>query len=276
MKRMVVGYLTYVTPKNKDNRLIDFYDSLASLDTFKSDQIIFISIDNSSIDEVKNRLKSSNRFSSFFHYKINHFDTALFYTTAWHAKYINADYMCFLYDDFIAYDDAFDDVISFMDKNQDVSCVRIPAYDFNQKHLYDAEKTPKSINPDSIRHYNSVTNEKLNWEGPFHVGNHIFYKNNWHYTSRPIVWRTSFFNKVIELQGNMSNILQGFEAWACKMFNSAGLVTGVLDIGMAKTTPIKKSARGLEIPPQAECGIQISINDIKNDYQTILKTKDQF
>ena len=47
MKRMTIGYLTYVTQKNKDNRLLDFYNSLESLKTFKSDQIEFISIDNS-------------------------------------------------------------------------------------------------------------------------------------------------------------------------------------------------------------------------------------
>ena len=275
MKRMTIGYLTYVTQKNKDNRLLDFYNSLESLKTFKSDQIEFISIDNSSIDEVKNKLKSSDRFSEFFHYKRNHFDVALFYTTAWYARDNNIDYMCFLYDDFIAYDDAFDEVISFMDQNQDVSCVRIPAYDFNQNHLYDADKTPKSINPDSIRHYNSVTNKKLKWEGPFEVGNSTFYKNNWHYTSRPIVWRTSLFNKIIELQGNTSKVLQGFEAWAAPAFEKEKIKTGVLDKGMVKTTPVDHSARGLEIQSNVESVIQISVNDIRIDYQDILKTKDQ-
>jgi len=269
MKRMIVGYLSYLTEANKNQRLNDFYVSVDSMSLFKSNQIELISIDNSSIDEAKQKLISSPRFSHHFHYKNNHYDVAMFYTTMWHATKSSADYICFLYDDFIAYDDAFDDVIKFMDENLDVSCVRIPAYNYENKQLFDSQITSKSENPDSIRHYNFVTNAELVWNGPIRVGHHNFYKNNWHYTSRPMVWRNDFFRKVLESQGDHSNILQGFESWACKAFNNANLVTGVLDKGMVKTTPVSRSARGLELPPSKEKDIKISVDLLFNEYKKI-------
>lgn len=276
VKRMVAGYLSYVTETNKDNRLNDFKESLNSLSLLKSDQIEFISIDNSSIDEVKNILASSSKFSRCFHYENNHYDIALFYTTMWYANVINADYICFLYDDFIAYDDALDDTIKFMDQNPDVSCVRVPFYDYDNKHLFDSEITPKSKNPDSVRHYNFITQSPLTWEGPFKIGNHTFYKNNWHYTSRPTIWRKDFFDSVLKTQGfEETRILQGFEDWAQKTFEIHRIKTAVLNNGMVKTTPVSRSARGLELPPQEEKKIKISLQKLTDEYQSILRLYNQ-
>ena len=266
MKKIVLGYLSYVTSKNASARLADFYDSLNSLKSLKSKDTDIISVDNSSIEEVKIALKNSGLFSKHFHYSKNHFDVALFYTTMCRACDIGAEYICFLYDDFIIYDSALQDVINFMDQHDDVNCVRIPVYEFNDKQKYDSDITPKSINPDSIRHYNIVTNSKLNWEGPFFVGQQTFYKNNWHYSSRPAVWRTEFFKKMIETQGNRSRILQGFEDWAQPAFEKAGLKTGVLNMGMVKTTPVVRSARGLELESRLEYKIEIDVNELKKDY----------
>lgn len=269
MKKTVIGYLTYVTPKNSNSRLQDFHESLESLKLLKSDNVELISIDNSSIDEVKESLRSSNLFSKHFHYEKNHFDVALFYTTAWYARDVEADYICLLYDDFIVYDSALEDVTEFLEKNEDVSCVRIPTYDYGNKSKFDSDVTPKSINPDAIRHYNSITKKSLTWEGPFTVGQHKFYKNNWHYTSRPNVWRRSFFENVIMTQGSNSSVLQGFEAWATSQFEKFSIKTGVLDGGMIKTTPVARSARGLEISPEKECNIQISVDELYHEYQKL-------
>lgn len=267
MKRCVSGYLTYINDKNKQQRLFDFYDSLNSLSALKNDQIEFISIDNSSLEEVRNNLKNSSIFSNCFHYEMNHYDVALFYTTMWYAKDKNVDYICFLYDDSIIFDDAFNDVISFMDHHKDVNCVRIPYYDYQNQSYFNSEITPKLINPDSIRHFNFVTNKKLDWEGPFNIGEHHFYKNNWHYTSRPIIWRRDFFESILNAQGNISRILQGFEDWAQPAFEKAGLKTGVLDKGMVKTTPVARSARGLELKSRQEYTMSISVLDLRKDYE---------
>ena len=74
MKKTVVGYLTYITVKNSNNRLLDFRDSIESLNLLRSNNIEIVSIDNSSIDEVRKNIKSSGLFSKHFHYqKINEF-----------------------------------------------------------------------------------------------------------------------------------------------------------------------------------------------------------
>jgi len=271
MKRLVVGYLTYINDANGERRLEDFKHSLKSISLLKNDKVEFVSVDNNSLNEVKRVLLENDIFSKHFHYKQNYFDVALFYTTVWYAAQISADYACFLYDDFIAYDDAFEDIIEFMDANPDVSCTRIPAYDFDNKKLFDPEFTPKSINPDSIRHKNNVTNKDLIWQGPFDVNQHRFYKNNWHYTSRPTIWKTSFLNKVLESQGQTSTVLQGFEGWAGQAFEKENLVVGILDKGMVKTTPVVNSARGLEIAPSKETTIRIDLEELRSSYNNFNK-----
>lgn len=271
MKRMVVGYLTYINEVNERKRLQDFNNSLKSMSLLKNEKLEFISVDNNSTNEVRESLLKNELFSRHFHYKKNYFDVALFYTTTWYADQISADYVCFLYDDFIVYDNAVDDVIQFMDSNPEVSCTRIPIYDFNNKNLFDSEFTSKSINPDAIRHYNYVLNKELSWEGPFRVGNHDFYKNNWHYTSRPTVWRTKPFIESLKKQGEMSKVLQGFEKWAYSAFRN--LTVGVLDGGMAKTTPLANSARGLEIHPSKEVSLEISVDSMFDEFKSLKEIK---
>jgi hypothetical protein len=265
--QLTLGYLSYITERNKLKRFLDFSKSLDSLNNIKSKKVEFISIDNNSTLEAKEALLSSKLFSKNYHFSKNFFDVALFYTTVWHAKKHNRDYVCFLYDDFIVYDDAFDDVIEFMEKNSDVHCTRITEYDFDNKHLYDSDVTSKSINPDSIRHYNFVTGKKLSWSPLQTVGKHRFIKNNWHYTSRPCVWRTDFLFSVLEKQEKESNVLQGFENWAMKAFQNELLVTGVLDKGMVKTTPVVNSARGIEVHPSSEYNIKICLGDLKKYFE---------
>jgi len=269
MKRAAIGYLTYVTEKNKSVRLSDFYKSLKSLSLLDKQISDIISIDNSSIFEVRDALSKNETFDFKFHYEKNFYDVALFYTTMWYAKINCLDYVCFLYDDFIVYDDALQDSIAFLDSNNEVSCVRIPAYDFANQKYFDVNFTPKSINPDSVRHYNSVTSEELNWQGPFNVKNHNFYVNNWHYTSRPTIWRREYFEKILDSQGSTSKVLQGFETWACKAFFNANLKTGVLDKGMVKTTPVSNSARGLEIHASKEKSLEISVDSMFNEFQIL-------
>ena len=268
MPRLTVGYLTYITDRNKSKRMSDFRSSLESLEKITSENVEFLCIDNKSIQEARLAINESGRFSKKYLFDRNHFDIALFYVTAWHSIESKTDYMCLMYDDFIVYDDAFDDVIQFMDENRDVHCTRITEYDFSNKRKYNSDITSKNVNPDAIRHYNTSTGENLKWSDPIRVGSHTFYKNNWHYTSRPTVWRTEYFLEVLSNQGEIeSNVLQGFEKWAMNEFNKSNLVTGVLDIGMVRTTPVDRSARSLEYSLEIEKNITISLEDLKNDYK---------
>jgi len=271
MKRVAIGYLSYVTEKNKSVRLPDLYKSLRSLSLLDKEISDIISIDNSSISEVREALNKNEVFDFKFHYEKNFYDVALFYTTMWYARLNRLDYICFLYDDFIVYDDALQDSITFLDSNNEVSCVRIPAYDFSNQKYFDVNFTPKSINPDSVRHYNSVTTKELTWQGPFKVKNHNFYVNNWHYTSRPTIWRREYFEKILDSQGPTSKVLQGFESWACKAFFNSNLKTGVLDKGMVITTPVKNSARGIEVSPHEEVVIDIQVDELKKEFESFIK-----
>jgi hypothetical protein len=264
--KVTVGWLSYITEKNFKYRFEDFSKSLNSLEIFKRKDIEFISIDNSSIEAAVSKIKQSCVFDTFYHYQKNYFDVSLFYTTLWHAELSNSEYTCFMYDDFIAYDDAFEDVIKFMDDNPHVSCTRIAYYDFQAKSKFDSKITPKYINPDSVRHYNTVTNQSLSWSDPINVGKHRFFINNWHYTSRPMIWRTSFLLKMLKSQEEKSKVLQGFEGWASKIAESQGLVTGVLDGGMVKTTHVENSARTIELGHSDEISIKISISELRQDF----------
>lgn len=262
---LTLGYLSYINDSNKHLRVDDFQKSIFSLKNITSKSVEIISIDNNSCDFAKKML-SSDIFAKKYHYDINFIDPSLFYTTMWHAEIKNHPYIGFMYDDFIVYDDSFDECITFLENNPDVHCVRITSYDFNNQNKFNCDVTPKSVNPDSIRHYNVVSNEKLSWDGPISVGNKKFYKNNWHYTSRPTIWRRSYFENIINKQGDYSNVLQEFESWATKEFFNHNLKTGVLDIGMMYTTSIYKSARTFDTSTNK---LMIDVNKLRNKFEQI-------
>lgn len=266
---LTFGYLTFINDSNKHLRINDFRESLESLKLIQSKSVEFVSIDNDSCEEVKDLL-CDDLFSCRYHYSKNFLDIALFYTTLWHAQQRNHDYMIFSYDDFIIYNDAIDDSISFLEDNQDVHCVRITKYDFQNRHLFDSNITPKSSNPDSVRHYNTFTNEKLLWEGPIRFGDNTFYKNNWQYTSRPTLWRRSYFENIIARQGHQSFVLQEFESWAIKEFHKEKLKTGVLDFGMMHTTPIQKSVRTVDMSTNKYI---INVNEMRSEFDSMQRKK---
>lgn len=267
MKFLTVGYLSYVTNNNYQYRYQDFEKSLKSLDIIDSKNVDLISVDNGSTNEVRSKIKDSKKFSKLFHYDQNFFDINLYYTTAWYAKQMNSKYVCCLFDDFIVFDDAIEDSLKYLEKNQDVACVRIPVYDFNNKDSFDSEITPKSKNPDSVRHYNCVTSKKLQWSGPFEEGKHTFYKCNWHYTSRPTIWKSEIFEKVIEQESDaQSNIMQSFEGYAMKNFNNLEYLVGVLDKGMVKTTSVKNSSRTNEFSSSKENETKVSLKNLREQF----------
>lgn len=235
---VVIGYLSFITEKNKKLRFDDFKASIDSL--HKLNRYEIISIDNASVDEAKAVIEQSQCFSKRFFLEKNLYDIALFFFTMKYAIANNKKYVAFLYDDFIISDDKIESCIKFLDHNNDVGCVRIPAYKKDDQY-YDCDKTPKSINPDSVRHNNCITSQKLTWDGPIDVDGNIFWTNNWHYTSRPSIWRVSIISKFFE--DDRIPVLQEFEKKAGDIFASMRMKVGVLDGGMMKTTDTRKSAR---------------------------------
>jgi hypothetical protein len=268
--KTLIGYLTYINEKNKSFRLKHFNDSLKSFSRLFED-VETVSVDNNSLIEVRQQLKESN-FDKCFHFSENYFDIALFYVSLWEAKRLAKDYVLFAYDDFIAFPSSFlllNDAEIFMDKNLDVGCTRITSYCFGDPY-FDSQITPKSKNPDAVRHFNTVSNSQLNWSSPQQAGLSLFKKTNWHYTSRPTLWRVSVLEKLLEGIEQIP-ILQGFEQYACKKFDEFNLQTGVMNLGMMKTTDVSDSARTNELKLETEMNIKISKHKLYEAYQKILK-----
>lgn len=267
MKKLVVGYLTYITEKNYSYRQNDFETSLKTFEQISDyDYLDVLSIDNASLEFVRNSIPPTWKK---FHYGKNLYDISLFFTTVWYAKENNIPYVAFTYDDFILEDPkGFQDVIQFMDENPEVHCTRITAYDFANNFKYDSSRTAKQSNPDAVRHFNDVTNEALRWSDRIDVNSSSFYKNNWHYTSRPCVWRTDVFFKAIE-DASLQNVpvLQAFEGWAKGYFQKFGLVTGVMDIGLMRTTDVRRSARTNELNLDKEMSLRIPREDLRQEFR---------
>lgn len=238
---LVIGYLSFITDRNKDLRLDDFKRSLSSLQLLKGYDII--SIDNASISPVREILRENDIFTERFLLEKNMYDIALFFLSTSYAIMKDKPYVAFMYDDFIIECNKLDDCIEFLDSNNDVGCIRLPAYKKDDEY-YDCDHTPKGQNPDAVRNFNCITSKKLIWDGPHEVNDSIFWKNNWHYTSRPTLWRTDVVSNFFD--SDIIPVLQNFELHAGYVFNKINLKVGVLEGGMMSTTDIKKSARYVE------------------------------
>jgi hypothetical protein len=232
---LLIGYLCYLNDENKGRRGHNFYKSLESMSLLNQQPCKVIAIKNNCSKTTEMEIDNQAGIDYGVSFNKNFWDISVIYSCAKLAKDNNLDYCCYMYDDFVVYNDHFvNDSISFMDQHKDVACLRIPQYNFQNMDRFDTRITSKSKNPDAIRHYNTVTNQNLNWEGPYNVGHNVFYKNNWHYTSRPTVWRTdilmSFFENMNEVP-----VMQFFEEHAANIFAKTGLKTAVLDGGAMYT-----------------------------------------
>jgi hypothetical protein len=265
MKNIVIGYLTYVNDGNAQYRYDDFVNSLASLEQWKGNSII--SIDNASNDSVKSALKESQLFECYISYSKNYYDVALFYSLYWYALRTNSKYALMTYDDFTLHDaNAINDCVAFMNAHEEIACMRVTDYSYDNMRLYDAQITPKSKNPDAIRHFNNVDNKKLTWEGPERFGDSKFYINNWHYTSRPTLWRTDELRKILPTTSTVP-VLQQFEAYAMNAFYNLGSKVGVLDNGMLRSSPTVRSARTNELSSKVEQTILVDLNNMQKEYR---------
>ncbi len=234
-KKILFGYLCYLNDSNKHRRGSNFYKSLRSMSLLANQDCTVVAINNTCSVEVEEQVAAQSGIDETISLDHNLWDVSVIYASAKLSQIRGLDYCCYMYDDFVVYHDNFiADCIEFMDTHSDVACLRIPNYSFDDKEKFDSNVTPKSVNPDALRHYNTVTNRGLSWEGPFKIGGNVFYKNNWHYTSRPTIWRSnlllSFFDDLESVP-----VMQDFERLGCEKLYSSGLKTGVLDGGSMHT-----------------------------------------
>ena len=238
---LAVGYLTYVTEENKNRRYKNFKKSLNSLSLLKDEPSHIVLFDNDSCTEAKKDLDRSLIFDKKFFLDSNFMDISVLYGISKYAKENNFKYCLYMYDDFIITNSSFiDDCLSFMEMYSEAHCLRIPSWSWDNIDFFNSAITPKSKNPDSVRHYNTVTGDLLEFLDAGTVGKSRFFINNWHYTSRPTIWRTDVLFSIFE---NIDEIpvMQNFEALACNKFQKLPIVCGVLDGGAMQT--VKQSER---------------------------------
>ena len=232
---ILVAYLCYLTDSNKDRRGDNFYKSLESMECLEHQKCKVVAIKNNCTSEAQAKIDSQKGIDFSITMKKNLWDLSSIYAAAKIAFDNNMKYCCYMYDDFVVYNkDFMSDCINFLDDHHDVGCLRVPIYDYDNKKKYDPSTTPKSRNPDSVRHYNTQTGKSLMWEGPFEYKSNTFYKCNWHYTSRPTIWRTDLLMSFFE-DRDVIPVMQFFEGHACKLFGETGLKTGVLNGGAMHT-----------------------------------------
>ena len=236
-ERVLVGYLCYLTEDNKSRRSHNFFRSLESIALLENQACRVVAINNNCSEDVAKIIDAQKGIDETIAFKSNLWDVSVIYSCAKLAKERGHDYCCYMYDDFVVYDANFiSDCVDFMDENSDVGCLRIPYYSYENRNSFDSEITPKSVNPDSVRHFshNHVLRSPLIWEGPYKIKGHVFYKNNWHYSSRPAIWKTDLLLSFFEGESHVP-VMQPFEKYACKKFYETGLKTGVLDNGAMHT-----------------------------------------
>jgi|1_EtaG_2_1085319.scaffolds.fasta_scaffold02041_6 hypothetical protein len=257
---ILFSYLCYLNDKNEERRGGNFYKSLESMSLLRDQPCTVVAIANNCSEVAEEKIRMQSGIDEMFSIKDNLWDVCAIYVAARVAKDRGHSYCCYMYDDFVVYNDRFvEDCINFMDAHEDVGCLRVPAYSVAHMEKFNSYHTPKSINPDSVRHYNTTTNEPLKWEGPYGVGTNIFFKNNWHYTSRPTLWRTdlllSFFDGL-----QTCPVMQDFEKLGCIKLHESGLRTGILDGGAMHT--FKESERTVTTTSRGD-GLSIDVQKLE-------------
>jgi len=244
--KCIAVFLSFVTDGNRTLREDLFNECFPSFERIKLENkdldLSLVAVDNMSVNSVRERTNKSNILDLFYLLDKNMFDTALFCAGLDAAEISGAEYALFTYDDFLVHrPSALSDVIQFM-KSSGADCCRITDYDVSDSRRFNSDITPKSVNPDAIRHLNTATGQKVEHTFFGKFGQSEFYFTNWHYTSRPCVWKISKLREVMSKTDNLK-VLQGFEGFMVKACQDSGVLFATLDKGMMRTFSVQLSAR---------------------------------
>ena len=236
MSKIVISWLSYLTDVNRAKRLDIWEKSYQSIKTINDAHIIVV-------DNAAPTRSVVNTCYEYFNANNKWVDVVAHYVALLRAKSLKCKYFAYMYDDFVVYDGTFvADAVSYMDKNPDVNCIRLPEYDVNDIKRYDSLSTPKHINHESVSHVGVRCQNVVHYDKQF-VGNHTFYKSNFRPISRPTLWRTFDFERIIGYP-NPCHVMQMFEK---HMYDCADkdmtYVSGFIDKGVCHTFPQQTSAR---------------------------------
>jgi len=253
---IILTWLSYLTPNNYVTRIKNYTQSMRSLVGMENVDLVLVDNDPTQsllLDSVRaeiglgcyeSREKTSQKYQ-VFRAKNEWYDVAAHYVAYYVAKGLRRPYFAYTYDDFVFYDKFWvKDTVTFMDKNPDVCCIRLPYYSAYNKNSFDRDITPKSVNPESVAHKRGgVKNADVEHRDPEDIGHHTFYKSNWRPQSRPTLWRTDDFARIVGFP-NTCPVMQDFEGY---MHAFADLddtyVSGFIDGGVCSTFPQDTSLR---------------------------------
>lgn len=234
-----IVFLQWLTEDNYHRRIKLVEESLNSLNKLKNYDVTIINNGGISVSSLPT-----------INLKKNYYDVAIHFCGYQLAKLKKQEYFIYTYDDFVFFDyDFLESCEKFLDQNQEVSCLRLPSYEFRNEY-FNANITPKSINPDAVRHEYGANNSNLKFDGPFIIDKKEFYKTNWRPNSRPTMWRVSSFEDYISnLDLTRVPVMQPFELHlyntSDSLYKQQKFVSSFLNKGVCKTFDIKSSERVL-------------------------------
>lgn len=242
--RIVLSWLSYLTAENRDQRIDNYVASLKSLATFPENVHIVI-VDNSNIVEPLFLRDKYLPRAEVFLAKNRWCDIAVHYVgceVAFLQKGIN--YFAYSYDDFVFYDtEFFEPTLEFMKKNSDVSCTRFAEYSVANRDWYDTEHTPKTTNPEAVRHNNTADGSPVVHEGPFEHTGRTFYKNRWRPTSRPTMWHVGAFMGLAGYPRECPTLQQFEQHMYDRSDAKKDWQSAFMDVGACRTFPQATSER---------------------------------
>jgi hypothetical protein len=205
MTNLIIGCLIYLNDNVFDRRIDRCRQSFSSFHTFDSqkENISLLFINNGNDQRVNQELKNCISLKyDLINLGTNFLDISVHMCSYWKALQTGAPYFAYTYDDFVFYNDHWvKDAINFMNSYKNVSCMRLPKYEYNNAY-YNANITSKSINPDAVRHEDGAGGVELQMIDSSLLGSEFssnkFYLTNWRPNSRPTLWRTDYFTKIIE------------------------------------------------------------------------------
>ncbi len=272
--RTIVAYLKWLTEENYDRRSHIVNQSFQSLDKLSSQLCDIVIINNGG-------LKNNSNFFTIDLSK-NYYDIAVHFSAYWLAKWKNKDFFIYTYDDFVFFEDKFlESCEKFLDLNPDVSYIRLPHYEYGNSY-FNANVTPKSINPDAVRHERGAANKNLFFDGPISIKDESFYKTNWYPNSRPMMWRVESFEKYLNhLNLNSVPVMQYFEKFlytTTDIFTidtNNNFINSFINGGVCKTFSTKNSERQLA-ESRNNCinwnEIFVNVLELKQELMSAMKT----
>lgn len=231
--RTCIGLLTHCDSQESPERFKILEECVASLKMVKRDDVFIHLWDNMSSDTVKEFLKKQDFIDEYNFSDRNLYDLVAMHYLIKKAESLGCEFVIHLEDDFLFYDEDFlDDAYEFMDKNKDCGYLRLVKYEYGDKQKYTKDSShPKPDKANWQRHFNVITEETLRWEDCGLIGNHRFYKNNWHWHNFIGLTRVDVFKQLVPQCDH--HPLQPLEGEMMVRYANLGYKVGILNGGVA-------------------------------------------